>query len=94
MLRDRERIGEPGPFLSGQEPTHADFVLFAWVIRVYKCLKSANPLLCSFYPYSLTNPDLVKNVWRHADLPYINKWLDALFSTGLVSHAELLPYDG
>lgn len=54
-----------------------------------------NPLLSDvslrFYPYSLTNPDLVKNTWRHPSLPMISKWLDAMFESGLVAKAELLP---
>lgn len=74
MLRDRQRSGGQGPFLTGAKPTHADFALFA------------------FYPYSLTNPQLVENVWRHSDLPYVGDWLDAIFASGLVSEQELLPH--
>ncbi|KAF9006258.1 hypothetical protein BDZ89DRAFT_1104856 [Hymenopellis radicata] len=75
LLEERHQRGEPGDFLAGTKPTHADFCVFA------------------FYPYSLTNPSLVRNTWRHPDLPYVSRWLEAMFESGLVSKEELLPED-
>ncbi|KAK0465011.1 uncharacterized protein EV420DRAFT_1617800 [Desarmillaria tabescens] len=73
LLQERHERGEPGKFIAGTKPTHADFCIFA------------------FYPYSLTNPELVRNTWRHPDLQYVSAWLDAMFDSSLVSRGELLP---
>lgn len=74
MLRERHERGEPGRFMLGTRPTHADFVIFA------------------FYPYSLVNEALVKETWRKKEeLPFVSRWLDAVFETGLVTPQELLP---
>ncbi|KAM0748879.1 hypothetical protein T439DRAFT_291022 [Meredithblackwellia eburnea MCA 4105] len=47
----------------------------------------------AFYPYSLTNLELVKNTWRHPSLPHFGKWLDAMLDSHLLDREELLSED-
>lgn len=71
-LEDRAKRGEPGPFLMGAKPTHADFAVFCW------------------YPYAATNPRFVDETWKHPEIAYVGKWLQALFGSGLVSDSEFM----
>lgn len=50
-------------------------------------------MIYSFYAFSLSNPCLVRNTWRHPVLPSVSRWLDDLLDYGLVSRDELMPED-
>lgn len=49
------------------------------------------PSYLSLYGFSLSNPDLVRNTWRHPSLPSVSRWIDDILQSGLISKDELLP---
>ncbi|KAK4687271.1 hypothetical protein P7C73_g2852, partial [Tremellales sp. Uapishka_1] len=50
----------------------------------------ADAVVFGWYAFSRVNPDIEANVWRHASLPLVGEWLDALFASGVVKKDNLL----